>query len=299
MKKIILALAALSIEFISFNSLALDLEVHYLRGDVTPLPVSEFVRAHEQTRHSVMENELIKQISYGNVPTRLRKLRPVSFKALDKKGLKHKVTFFALPDYLTLGEDGEGLVMPMTLMAAKVVAKNLGLVFPTKKMVNLIFEAASVKIPGSIQKEFPSAGASNKEIFESYFVTHNYIVDFMLKLPSEQYEQAMRGEIFIAGAKKDLVLAPGIDKDSKMEAIYGWFMKRTSPRGTVSFKVQQPLFLGHSWLYCDYSHGIRLIHPTVLVDDKEMPLEEILSDRNLHILLSDYGRSLKKEEILP
>lgn len=292
-------LIALYFLLISFKSFALDLEVHYLKGDITPRSVSEFVRAHEQTRHSVMENELINQISYGNVPTRLRKLRPISLKTLDKNGLKHKVTFFALPDYLTLGEDGEGLVIPMTLRAAKVVAKNLGLIFPTKKMVDLIFEASSVKIPGSIQREFPSAGASNKEILESYFVTHNYIVDFMLKLPQEKYEQAMRGEIFIAGAKKDLVLAPGIDKNSKMEAIYGWFMKRTGPRGKDIYKVQQPLFLGHSGLYCDYSHGIRLIHPTVLVDDKEVPLEKILSDSNLHVLLSDYGRSLKKEEILP
>ncbi|MFH0991595.1 MAG: T9SS type A sorting domain-containing protein [bacterium] len=63
--------------------------------------------------------------------------------------------------------------------------------------------------------------------------------------------------------------------------IYGWHKLDGTPI--------QPVYNGHEQTYADYSHGIRLVKDTVLVDGIPRFLSSVLADPVYHLLLSDEG----------
>ena len=87
--------------------------------------------------------------------------------------------------------------------------------------------------------------------------------------------------LLIAGDKKDVVISNKLKEKPNKVAIYGWH----KPDG----KPIQPLYTGHGDFYADYSHGIRLVKKTVVVDGKKMAIERLLKDPELSVLLSDEG----------
>jgi len=100
---------------------------------------------------------------------------------------------------------------------------------------------------------------------------HNLIIEGQRKL--------RKG--LIAGIKKDVVITGRISRDPKPDrvAIYGWHKSDGRPI--------QPLYTGHVNWYVDYSHGIRLVHRTIYVDDKPMDYVDVLKDKTLKGLLCD------------
>ena len=64
-------------------------------------------------------------------------------------------------------------------------------------------------------------------------------------------------------------------------AIYGWHRLNGSPI--------QPLSTVHGACYADYSHGIRLVSETALVDGKATSVYDMLQDPVLARVLSDEG----------
>jgi hypothetical protein len=48
--------------------------------------------------------------------------------------------------------------------------------------------------------------------------------------------------------------------------------------------------LDHDQYYSDYSQGLRLVGAMVEVDGKQMHVSEVLTDSQLHVLLSDEGQ---------
>jgi len=64
-------------------------------------------------------------------------------------------------------------------------------------------------------------------------------------------------------------------------AIYGWHWPWGSPI--------QPLSTVHGARYADYSHGVRLVSETVLIDDEPRQISTVLEDPDLAGLLSDEG----------
>jgi hypothetical protein len=51
----------------------------------------------------------------------------------------------------------------------------------------------------------------------------------------------------------------------------------------------QPLYLGHTAAWVDYSHGIRLVSQTMLLNGRPTNIPAVLADPNLCSLLSDEG----------
>jgi UDP-galactopyranose mutase len=49
----------------------------------------------------------------------------------------------------------------------------------------------------------------------------------------------------------------------------------------------QPVYAGHVDWYVDYSHGIRLVHRTIYVNNKAMDYRDVLKDPELKQLLSN------------
>ena len=204
------------------------------------------------------------EILSGNIPTFLRKFERIQVSISDSSSGKIiSAYYFAAPDYLAVGTDDDWARIPLTPMAAQVIADSFYCFLPTRKMVNDIYEQAPVKLTPVPMYAFRDSSVTMWQ--------HHLII--------EGQRRGRKG--LIAGIKKDVVLSGKITRDAKpdREAIYGWH----KPDG----KPIQPLYTGHINWWVDYSHGIRLVYRTIWVDGKPMDYTEVLKSTVLKKILCD------------
>jgi hypothetical protein len=205
----------------------------------------------------------VEEILSGNIPSFLKKFVQIDAEIIDSLGIVHHAIFYVLPDYLSIGTDDDWARIPLTPMAAQKIADSFHCFLPTKKMVDLIYQRAAVKLEPVPMYAFRDSSVTMWQ--------HHLII--------EGQRKARKG--LIAGIKKDLVISSKISSDSKLnrEAIYGWHK--------LDGKPIQPLYTGHINWWVDYSHGIRLIHQTIKVDGKEMNYIDVLKHSIYQKLLCD------------
>lgn len=218
------------------------------------------------TREIFIENE----IRSGNVPNFLRQLCPVTIIPSDFSQT-NLVTLYVTPDYLALGSDDDYLLMPMTPATAQRIADATDCLLPTRKISDAIYASAEVKL--SPQPLPPGPTMTTVPVF----VRHN---DLVRTQRMESLTAHPLGAL-VAGNKKDVVLTTRLTNAPTKVAIYGWH--RTN--GVAI----QPLYLGHTAAWVDYSHGIRLVSQTALLNGQKTNLTAILATPNLCSLLSDEG----------
>jgi len=216
------------------------------------------------------EREILTQVTEGNVPDFLRKLCPVSVTNIVENRTNF-ATVYATPDYLAVGTDADYFLTPLTPGTAQRIADLTGCSLPTRKIADAIYAAAEVKLaPSPIP---PSPAMTTVPVF----ATHNTIV----KTQRAAFLRSAPLGALVAGHKKDVVITAKLARAPGQVAIYGWH--RTN--GVAI----QPLYLGHTASWVDYSHGIRLVRETVLVNGQPRKLGEVLADAKLAGLLSDEG----------
>ncbi len=205
---------------------------------------------------------IVKEILSGNVPSFLRDMVPIRVK-LDVNNKIIVATYYVIPDYLSIGNNKDFARVPMTPMAAQQIADSLHCFLPIRKMVDDIYAAAKIKI-----EPVPLLAFRDSALI---FWHHNLII--------EGQRNGRKG--LIAGIKKDVVLSGKISRDGRpnREAIYGWHK--------LDGKPIQPLYTGHINWWVDYSHGIRLVYRTIIVDGKPMDYIDVLKDPILRKLLCD------------
>jgi hypothetical protein len=210
-------------------------------------------------RDSVAKQEILS----GNIPSFLRKFVRINTSITNQAGKTIHAYYFVAPDYLSVGTDADWARIPLTPMAAQVIADSFHCFLPTRKMVNDIYAQSVVKL----------------EPVPMYAFRDSSITMWQHHLIIEGQRKGRKG--LIAGIKKDLVLSGKITRDAKpgREAIYGWH----KPDG----KPIQPLYTGHINWWVDYSHGIRLVYRTVWVDGRAMDYTNVLKDPQLQQLLCD------------
>ena len=212
------------------------------------------------------EREIERAVLSGNIPDSLRHFIPVSL-----TNSNHVVTLRVAPDYLAVGSDADALRLPLTPLTAQQVADRLDCSLPTPKIVDAIYAAATVKLaPIPIP---PSQAMTTVPVFAEH---HRLIADQM----ADEGKTLPSGSI-VAGHKKDIVVTARLATTAGKVAIYGWH--RTN--GVLI----QPLYLGHSDRYADYSHGVRLVANAVTVDGTNTTLARLLADPALASLLSHEG----------
>jgi hypothetical protein len=191
-------------------------------------------------------------------------------KAGDPVVIEYKVS----PDYLCAGTDTDFLRVPLMPTTAQKVADSLNCLLPTKRMVDQIYEASTVRVsprpyspknPGDFARESSLAYKLNNDKIQEQLARRPYL------------------GLLIGGQKKDIVITNQLLKNPKKVAIYGWHEKVGKPI--------QPLYLGHGDFYVDYSHGIRLVSKVCKVNGVEMDLEDVLKHK-------DYGPILTGAEPL-
>lgn len=206
----------------------------------------------------------VREILAGNVPNFFRKFVRINTSVIDSTtGKTIHASYFVSPDYLSLGTDDDWCRIPLTPMAAQLIADSMHCFLPTRKMVDDIYRQASVKLAPVPMYAFRDSSVTMWQ--------HHLIL--------EGQRKGRKG--LIAGIKKDLVISGKLLHDAKPlhEAIYGWHK--------LDGKPIQPLYTGHINWWVDYSHGIRLIYRKILVNGKWADYTDILQDPRLRKLLCD------------
>jgi hypothetical protein len=206
----------------------------------------------------------VKEILSGNIPPFLKKFVPIHVQLTDSaSGKVVKATYYVAPDYLSVGSADDWARINITPMAAQKIADSLHCFLPTRKMVDEIYLAATVKLA-------PVPLYALRDSTPTMYHHHLII---------EGQRKGRKG--LIAGIKKDVVLSGKILRDNRPDrvAIYGWHQ--------VDGKPIQPLYTGHVNWWVDYSQGIRLVYEKIKVDGKWMAYTEVLKDGIIKRLLCD------------
>lgn len=191
--------------------------------------------------------------------------------------------FFATADYFAVGDDSDFLRMPVSGPIAQHIADVLGMCLPTARMVDRIWVAA--KTGGIVLAPDPIAPDGNMETLERLAAHERKI-----KRALERVSPAGRG-CLIAGHKKDVVVSPKMLKRTGWLAFYGMHYLDGTPIQGLNLEA-------HFASYSDYSHGLRLIAPLMVVDGREMAVAEVLKDPRLCHLLSGEGPVAVRYELV-
>jgi len=249
-----------------------DLQPRATVGPIPPRPQgaftgSQFMAEAATLSRTARETRLLAELTGGNTPGFLRTFVPVHVSE-DIGGTPVQATFYVMPDYLCVGRDDDFARVPMSPLIAQPIADAFDCLMPTRKMVDAIYAQASVKLP-----PVPISPATVDIMLATTFYRHHQII--------EEQRQGQPLGALIGGIKKDVVITPLLASNPGRVAIYGWHQLNGSPI--------QPLYLGHVDWYVDYSHGIRLVRQSMLVDGVETTVVDVLADPVLHVLLSDEG----------
>jgi hypothetical protein len=233
----------------------------------------EFMNRHLHTPRAEREKAFTAEILSGNVPPLHTRLAEVTF---NESG--HEATLFVCPDYLSIGSDTDFVRTPLDPHSAQAIADAFDCLLPTKKMVDLIWKNATVKLaPQPWGPPYDSSMMSTER-----YIAHNDRVE-------AQWDKAGYGiGNLVAGHKKDVVITNVLANNPTRVAIYGWH--QLDGKAIQGPGVQAK---AHEDTYADYAHGIRLISKTMLLDGAEVAVTDVLADKALCSLLSEEGPVLK------
>lgn len=169
--------------------------------------------------------------------------------------------FRAAADYICIGELDDWVRVPIGAAAAQHITDVANAVLPAPYMVDLIWRAAAVKLK-------PIELGTTRMTSTPRFVEHHRLI-----------EQARAGrEGLIAGIKKDVVVSNKLELKPKSVCIFGWHRLNGEPIQKVSTK--------HESTYSDYSHGVRLIAPEMVLDGRTVRVQDVLRDPRVAAVLT-------------
>ena len=231
---------------------------------------SRFIAQIRTLTGSARERAIEAELSAGNIPAFLRTFVIMEKKWSDAAGDSHRLLFSVAPDYLAIGSEADFVRMPMTPLTAQRIAGLYGAILPTRKLVEAIWQEAAVKLDPQ-----PIAPAGNRNELSPTFLQHQRMVEAQWLASGGCHGQ------LTAGHKKDVVLSNRMTEPERPGhvVIYGWHRRDGRPI--------QPLTNIHTGWYVDYSHGVRLLIDTMLIDGVPWRVEDILRDPVLYALISD------------
>ena len=142
----------------------------------------------------------VQEILAGNIPSFLKKFVAVTSTIQDSTGISHQAVFYVSPDYLSIGTDEDWTRIPLTPMAAQKIADSFHCFLPTSKMVDLIYQQASLKLEPVPMYAFRDSSVTMWQ--------HHLII--------EGQRKGRKG--LIAGIKKDVVLARSSASDRSCDS---------------------------------------------------------------------------------
>ncbi len=228
---------------------------------------AEFARRTSALSAADRDAAVVAEIERGNLPSFLGRFTPVSLSPLpsDPQGLA--ATIWVMPDYLAIGSDDDFLYVPLNYYSATLVADRFGCVLPTPRMVDAIYAQSAFHLTPAPLPAGPQMRSNA------------YLEEHQRRIDAQRSGLPLGG--LISGHKKDLVLSNRLSLFSDRVAIYGWHRANGAPI--------QPLSTVHGARYADYSHGVRLVSSTVLIDGRSRSIYDALQDAREASVLSREG----------
>lgn len=230
---------------------------------------SQFVAYVARMDSRQREQAILKEMLDGNMPGFLKNLVPVSLTYQPPNGKMLTATVFVMPEYLAIGSEKDFLRIPMNLYTASTVASRLGYVLPTRKMVDAIYRQSAFHFAPEPMTAGPQMRSTE------YYRIHNE------KIEEQSRALGVTPGMLVSGHKKDVVMTNLLAANPGRIAIFGWHRLNGAPI--------QPLSTVHGACYADYSHGIRLVSETVLVEGERRSIYDVLQDPVLARVLNDEG----------
>ena len=250
-----------------------------------------FIASLGSTKGVEREDRIYAQLRAGNLPTSLLVFHTVRTRVADKAGQQHDIEYYVTPDVLAIGSERDSVRIPMDPVTAQRVADHFKCLLPTARMVEQIYQAAASKLAFIYGNYAGTQDAGLQDASASY-LKHSQGIDAQLRRPPT---------LLTAGHKKELVISSnyivqrthketGATKAVPVLAFYGAYTaagapiqagRGGNPRGWPSF-AHQPGFV-------DYSHGVRLVWPTMQLDGQERKVADVLRDSNLSLCLAAEG----------
>lgn len=238
---------------------------------------SEFMKRTENMSPADREKAILAEILAGNIPSFLREFKEIEISRKLKDGKTHVIKYKVMPDVLAIGNDSDFVRMPMSPLAAQVIADKFGCILPTTQMSDDIYKNAQTKLTPSPMSGGQYPNWQQRMTRNEFYTEHQRLVEDRCRKAGHQ------NGMLIAGHKKDVVISNFLDTHRKNVIIYGWHDSRNGG------KPIQGYGWGHEVTYADYSHGIRLIANEVEVDGEKMDIKDVLADPTLSKLLSKEG----------
>jgi hypothetical protein len=199
-------------------------------------------------------------VARGNVPDWLRELRRIE-RTAETAGRRVRLTFWVMPDYLSVGSGEDYFYVPLSPLAAQQIADLAGGSLPTAAVVDAAWSSARVRL---IPVRFPPG----EEMWSfRHFERHNNVVQ------AQRRQRRAPPGTFVAGHKVDVVIATTPAAEATSFALYGWHHRDGTPI--------QPLYPLDAATRPHFSMGVRLVHRRVLLDGAEVDLLDLLRDPEL------------------
>jgi hypothetical protein len=221
-----------------------------------------FLEETKTSTRAAREGAIHDAIAAGHVPSLAR-----AFTDVPLVHANHSGSVRVAVDYASIGTDDDFVRMPMSPCTAQRLADLFGFVLPTRRLADAIYRAARVKLAPRPLPPGPPMMSND------YYRRHNEVIERQLVAGASRE--------LVAGHKKDVVVTRRLVMQPDRVAIYGWHRAEGRPI--------QPLSLVHENSYADYSHGIRWILGTMIVDGQERAIIEVARDPVLCALVSDEG----------
>lgn len=286
-----------SYETAAWDGEAFDVTMPQLRAPARPGDApngSAFIGSLGDRKGVERENRIFEQIRAGNMPSWLRTFHTVRTTASDRGGQSHQIEFYVTPDVVTLGSDGDNVRIPTDPVSAQRIADLFDCLLPTARMVEQLYQAAPTKlafIPGN----YAGTPRAHLQDASSSYLWHSQQIDRQLHRPPT---------ILTAGHKKEIVISNGYMRAARNKttgamgparpklAFYGAYtaggVPIQAPRNGTQVMRGYPSF-AHEPVFVDYSHGVRLVWPTMKIDGAERRVAEVLRDANLSVLIAAEG----------
>jgi len=238
---------------------------------------SEFVSLVSSLSTADREMAVVQEVLSGNVPSFSRSMRMLTISET-VNGKSHELEIFVACDYMAIGSEKDYIYIPMTPHTAQLLADTLSCTLPTTRIVDIIYREANHKL--TPQPIPPSDSMTTIPVFNQHTdsIKQQVLLRNLIRSPDDLW----------AGHKKDIIISNEIYSStdtSKRVVIYGWHKGENDPI--------QPVYNGHASFYADYSHGVRLISKSAVLDGESIELDHILKDPVLSRLISDEGMLAK------
>lgn len=184
----------------------------------------------------------------------------------------------------SIGTNADPFLTPAWPWTYQRIANDLDAVLPTKRMCMLVAKQADIRIS---PRPYPTNNADGKPDGGKYNESSaRYVQSDTTILKDLTAEKEYSPGKLVSGAKKDVVVGPGLD--GKYVAIFGWF-HRSGNGNDAPADRWQPYSTIHTSDYADYSHGWRVFRRKADLDGDVVDLNDIATDKLLHVLVSDQG----------